>query len=80
MIDYEAATKYAVKFFQGDRASEREIPPHIAAGVRKIIDAALGDEPLYEKHPCDGDHFIPEHARCLEPTWVQVWPEVSDDR
>ncbi len=34
---------------------------------------------LYEKHPCDGDHFVPEHARCLEPMWVQVWPEVSDD-
>ena len=47
MIDYEAATKYAVKFFQGDRASERKIPSHISSGVCKIIDAALPEGDLY---------------------------------
>ncbi len=70
MINYEAATKYAVKFFQGDRASEREIPPHIAAGVRKIIDAALGD--LERQHA----HSLADDVVTLSRELIM---EVSDD-
>ena len=36
-------------------------------------------EPLYQKHPCDGNHFIPEGAKCLEPTWIRVWPKEGSD-
>ena len=32
------------------------------------------DEPLYQRRPCDDDHFIPKGTKCLELTYVQVWP------
>ena len=47
--------------------------------VIAAVNAALCDEPLYQKHPCDGNHFIPEGAKCLEPTWIRVWPKEDDD-
>lgn len=33
----EAATRYAVRFFQGDQIAERDILPHIQSGVGNII-------------------------------------------
>ena len=42
-VDYEAAVEYGTRFFQGARAAKRGAPPHIQAGIRKIVDAALGE-------------------------------------
>ena len=44
-INYEAAAVQAVRFFQGERAASREVPPHIKSGVAKIVNAALGNRP-----------------------------------
>ena len=55
----EAAARYAVRFFLGERAAKREIMPHIKNGVEEIVGlflAALGGRVVVEK-PCEHDEI-----------------------
>ncbi len=39
--DIEAATRYAVRLFIGDKAADKPIMPHIQTGVERIVTIAL---------------------------------------
>jgi hypothetical protein len=95
MIDLE---RLGYLLYEDSRATSVAIhppyEPHKAAWTRRarrLMDAALGDEPYYEKEYQDIKHCV-GGLDCLSGSWsgahecrrvvgwVQVWPvEVSDD-
>ncbi len=74
MINYEAATK-ALWTDKGWSLCKRR--NRVEALARKVVDAALGDEPLYVYvGPANDRHLFERQAQGLVE---RVWPEVDDE-